>query len=83
MVVREQFDGVIGRTVAESTPWFPVPPHPGEDAPNVLVVLLDDTGFAAKIREAGVDGLIRALADKNRENGAPARVTTQTVMRAE
>lgn len=40
-------------------------------------------GFAAKIREAGVDGLIRALADKNRENGAPARVTTQTVMRAE
>jgi arylsulfatase A-like enzyme len=46
MVVREQFEGVIGRTVAESTPWFPTPPHPGDDAPNVLVVLLDDTGFA-------------------------------------
>lgn len=40
-------------------------------------------GFSAKIRDAGVDGLIRALAEKNREDGAPARVTTQTVMRAE
>jgi phospholipid transport system substrate-binding protein len=40
-------------------------------------------GFSAKIRDAGVEGLIRALADKNREDGAPAPVTTQTVMRAE
>jgi phospholipid transport system substrate-binding protein len=39
-------------------------------------------GFAAKIREAGVDGLIRALAEKNREE-APAAATTRTVMRAE
>lgn len=37
---------VIGRTIAESTPHWPEPPHPGEDAPNVLVILLDDTGFA-------------------------------------
>ncbi|MCU0261632.1 MAG: arylsulfatase, partial [Ilumatobacteraceae bacterium] len=36
----------IGRTVAESEPWFEEPPHPGEDAPNVVIVLLDDTGFA-------------------------------------
>jgi arylsulfatase len=41
----EQFGGTIGRTVAESTPWWPTPPHPGEDAPNVVVVLLDDLGF--------------------------------------
>jgi arylsulfatase A-like enzyme len=38
--------GTIGRTVAESTPWWPEPSHPGADAPNVLVVLLDDLGFS-------------------------------------
>ncbi len=41
-----RFGGTIGRTVAESTPWFDEPPHPGDAAPNVVVVLLDDTGFA-------------------------------------
>ncbi len=30
-------------------------------------------GFAAKIRDAGVDGLIRALTEKNREEASPAR----------
>ena len=42
----EGFEGVIGRTQAESTPWWPTPAHPGDDAPNVIVMLLDDTGFA-------------------------------------
>jgi arylsulfatase len=42
----EPFDGVIARTQAESQPSWPVPAHPGEDAPNVVVILLDDTGFS-------------------------------------
>ncbi len=42
----ERFDGVINRTQADSTPWWPTPPHPGENAPNVVVILLDDTGFS-------------------------------------
>ena len=42
----EPFDGVIARTEAESTPSWPVPPHPGPDAPNIVVILLDDTGFS-------------------------------------
>ena len=42
----EPFDGVIARTQAESQPSWPVPPHPGEEAPNVVVILLDDTGFS-------------------------------------
>jgi len=42
----DRFDGVIGRTQAESTPWWPTPKHPGEGAPNVVIVLLDDTGFS-------------------------------------
>jgi arylsulfatase len=41
-----RFEGRIGRTVAESEAWFDEPPHPDDDAPNVVVVLLDDTGFA-------------------------------------
>lgn len=42
----ERFEGRIGRTLAESEAWFQERPHPGEDAPNVVVIILDDTGFA-------------------------------------
>ncbi len=42
----ERFEGKIGRTVADSEPWFEELPHPGSSAPNIVVVLLDDTGFA-------------------------------------
>ncbi|MGI8793938.1 MAG: arylsulfatase [Acidimicrobiales bacterium] len=41
-----RFEGAIGRTIQDSTPWFDEAPHPGKDAPNVVVILLDDTGFA-------------------------------------
>ena len=41
-----RFEGRIGPTVATSEAWFDEPPHPGGDAPNVVIVLLDDTGFA-------------------------------------
>ena len=42
----EGFGGTIGRTFADSTPWWPPLPAAPEGAPNVLVVLLDDVGFA-------------------------------------
>jgi arylsulfatase len=42
----EHFEGHIARIQADSTPWWPTPPHPGDDAPNVVVILLDDLGFA-------------------------------------
>ncbi|MEP6296263.1 MAG: sulfatase-like hydrolase/transferase, partial [Ilumatobacter sp.] len=41
-----RFEGTIGRTLADSEAWFDEPPHPGTGAPNVVIVLLDDTGFA-------------------------------------
>jgi len=37
---------VIGRTVAESTVAFEPQPRPREGAPNVVLVVLDDLGFA-------------------------------------
>jgi len=40
------FNGVIGRTVDESSPAWPMPLRAKEGAPNVLFIVLDDTGFA-------------------------------------
>jgi len=42
----DQFKGVIGRYYDESAPWWPQPVRAPESAPNVIVVLLDDVGFA-------------------------------------
>ncbi len=39
------FPGVIGKTAADSTPAWPVPRRAPEGAPNVLLIVLDDTGF--------------------------------------
>ena len=41
-----EWNGTIGTTVAESEPDFEIAPHPGDGAPNVVVVLLDDLGFS-------------------------------------
>ena len=41
-----EFEGVAGRTLEESTPWWPPLPSAPEGAPNVVVVLLDDVGYA-------------------------------------
>jgi arylsulfatase len=39
------FPGVIGRTAEESSPAWPAPVRAKEGAPNVLFIVLDDTGF--------------------------------------
>ena len=41
-----EFAGRIGRTLADSEAWWPRSPHPGSQAPNVVVILLDDLGFS-------------------------------------
>lgn len=46
MPTPQPFEGVIGRTLEESTPWWPPLPRAPEGAPNVVVVLLDDVGYA-------------------------------------
>jgi len=39
------FPGVIGRTAEELTPAWPTPVRAVAGAPNVLMIVLDDTGF--------------------------------------
>ena len=41
------FKGVIGRKASESRPDFPQAVTAPKDAPNVLLILTDDTGFGA------------------------------------
>ena len=41
-----EFGGTIGRTYADSEPWWPPLPNAPDGAPNVVIVLLDDVGYA-------------------------------------
>ncbi|MCB0956995.1 MAG: sulfatase-like hydrolase/transferase, partial [Ilumatobacter sp.] len=43
---REGFRGVVGRTFADSTPYWPPLDEAPPGAPNVVLVLLDDVGYA-------------------------------------
>ena len=43
----QPFKGVIGKTYADSTPAYPEPVKAPAGAPNILLVLTDDVGFAA------------------------------------
>lgn len=39
------FSGIIGRTVDQSSPAWPMPLRAKEGSPNVLFIILDDTGY--------------------------------------
>lgn len=42
----KRFEGVVGRTLETSKPWWPPLPEAPAGAPNVVVILLDDVGYA-------------------------------------
>ena len=43
----EEFGGKIGKTARESTPWWPEELYqPPVGKPNVVMIVLDDVGFA-------------------------------------
>jgi arylsulfatase len=58
-----EFRGVRGRYHHESTPWWPEPVRPPTGAPNIVLVVLDDVGFAqlgcfgSDIETPTIDGL--------------------------
>ncbi|GGC59832.1 arylsulfatase [Chelatococcus reniformis] len=60
------FGGRIGRTIGESTPWWPKGERAPAGAPNILIVLFDDVGFSdfgcygSPIRTPTIDALAAA-----------------------
>lgn len=62
-MMTRRFEGTIGDDWRTSSPWWPPVTEPPGGAPNVLLVVLDDVGFAqlgcygSNIRTPTVDGL--------------------------
>jgi arylsulfatase A-like enzyme len=44
--VAQQFGGRIGRDWRDSQPWWPSEPSPPPGAPNIVLIVLDDVGYA-------------------------------------
>jgi arylsulfatase len=44
---QQSYQGKVGRTLAESTEWWPEPVKAPAGAPNIVWILLDDVGFGA------------------------------------
>lgn len=42
----EGFEGKVGRTFAGSEGWWPPRPEPPADAPNIVVMMVDDLGYS-------------------------------------
>ena len=63
MVVQAEFGGRVGRTWRDSEPWWPPQPTPPQGAPNVVLIVLDDVGFAqlgcygSDLETPAIDGL--------------------------
>ncbi|MHA4810042.1 arylsulfatase [Flavitalea flava] len=53
---QQPYQGVVGKTLAESKEWWPEPVKAPAGAPNVIWILLDDVGFGAS---SSFGGLIR------------------------
>ena len=45
-MTNREFPGTIGKTIGESEPHWPSTTQPPTGAPNVLIMMLDDVGFA-------------------------------------
>jgi hypothetical protein len=50
----QAFGGKIERNAAESTPYWPMRVVPPKGAPNVLLIMTDDTGFGVSSTFGGV-----------------------------
>jgi arylsulfatase len=61
----QPYQGVVGRTLAESKEWWPEPVKAPGAAPNVVWILIDDVGFGAP---AAFGGLIQTPTFDNLAN---------------
>ena len=50
----QSYQGVVGRTLAESKEWWPEPVKAPAGAPNVVWILIDDVGYGAASAFGGV-----------------------------
>jgi arylsulfatase A-like enzyme len=50
----QSYQGVVGRTLADSKEWWPEPVKPPAGAPNVVWILIDDVGFGASATFGGL-----------------------------
>ncbi len=50
----QKFEGKIGRNAAQSTPYWPARVVPPKGAPNVLLIMTDDSGFGVTSTFGGV-----------------------------
>jgi len=50
----QPFEGKIERNAAQSTPYWPMRVVPPKGAPNVLLIMTDDTGFGVSSTFGGV-----------------------------
>ena len=50
----QKFEGKIGRTAQESTPYWPARVVPPKGAPNILLIMTDDSGYGVPSTFGGV-----------------------------
>jgi arylsulfatase len=63
----QEFKGKVARSYEESEEWWPEPVRPPKDAPNIIILLLDDVGFA---QVGSFGGLIETpVIDRLAKNG--------------
>ena len=51
---QQKFEGKIERNAAQSIPWWPARVVPAKGAPNILLIMTDETGFGVTSTFGGV-----------------------------
>src|SRR5438132_8373998 len=53
-VPQQPYQGVVGKTYADSKEWWPAPVKAPSGSPNIVWILLDDVGFGASSAFGGL-----------------------------
>ena len=65
----QKFEGKIERNAAQSTPYWPARVVPPKGAPNILLIMTDDTGFGVSSAFGGVIPTPKSRADRCQRPG--------------